>query len=180
MSVLPSVRDEPWTELELDGLDDRYSYEIVDGRLLVSPRPANSHARTVSRLFRALAAVLPPELELLIEPRLTLPSSSRSPDLVVIVADDVDWAGVNVTPDQLRLAIEVESPSSLGDDRIRKPAEYAAAGIPAYWHVSQDDVPLITVSLLDGTTSRYRTAGGPSPRTELPFAIDLGATKPSG
>lgn len=173
MPVVPIARSEPWTEADLEGLDDEFKYEIVDGRLLVSPRPANRHTRTVSRLVRALNRVLPPGFEAWVEPMLTLPLSSRSPDVVVVHVPDTDSDGMSITPDQIHLAIEVESPSSVGDDRIRKPAEYSKAGIPAYWHVSQDDVPLITVSLLDPGAAIYRTESGPSPRAALPYPVDL-------
>lgn len=171
MSVLPLARDEPWTEADLDDLDEHWKYEIVDGRLLVSPRPVSRHALVVTDLSLALARVLRPGLACVAEVMLTLPTSSRVPDLIVAQRSDLSGTHTSLPPDRVLLAIEVESPSSVGEDRIRKPAEYAAAGIPAYWQVTTDDVPQITAYLLEG--SAYRIVSGPSPRSEHPFPIDL-------
>jgi Uma2 family endonuclease len=38
---------------------------------------------------------------------------------------------------------EVESPSSLTEDRVTKPAQYAAAGIRHYWRIETDRQRLV-------------------------------------
>jgi len=145
MGVLPLARREPWTEADLDDLDETYGYEIVDGRLLVSPKPAFGHALAVDALAAALRAAVPAGYAVVAEMLVGLPTSSRVPDLLVV------------------------------DDRIRKPAEYAAAGIAAYWLVEPGEPPLITAFVLDGCSTTYRTASGASPRAELPYPVDLGS-----
>jgi Uma2 family endonuclease len=49
--------------------------------------------------------------------------------------------------------VEVVSPGSITTDRVTKPAQYAAAGIPAYWRVETDpDVSLTAYRLPEGST----------------------------
>ncbi len=171
MSSLALARDEPWTEADLDDLPEGYRYEIVDGRLLVSPRPANPHARLVSHIVRQLNLVIPEGFEVWIEPRLTLPNSSRSPDIAVVRLAEIDPDGMSIGPEAIHLAVEVESPSSVGDDRVAKPREYARAGIPAYWQVDQGG--LISAWQLPPGARRYRRESGPTRRVELPYPVDL-------
>ncbi len=175
MGVLPLARREPWTEADLDDLDETYGYEIVDGRLLVSPKPAFGHALAVDALAAALRAVVPAGCAVVAEMLVGLPTSSRVTDLLVVDRAMVSRGDVRVRPEAIRLAVEVVSPSSVGDDRIRKPAEYAAAGIAAYWLVEPGEPPLITAFVLDGCSTTYRTASGASPRAELPYPVDLGS-----
>lgn len=56
------------------------------------------------------------------------------------------------SPDQWLLAVEVVSPNGRKTDRFFKPAEYADAGIPAYWRLEIEPEPLLVVYQLNGTT----------------------------
>jgi Uma2 family endonuclease len=57
-------------------------------------------------------------------------------DLVAVesgeLADAVAADAVELAPNSVRMAVEVVSPSSLSDDRVKKPKLYAEAGIPFY------------------------------------------------
>ena len=52
------------------------------------------------------------------------------------------------------LAVEVMSPSSVSTDRVSKPAQYAAAGIPYFWRLEPD---VLVIHALEGGV--YRECG---------------------
>ena len=138
-----------WTLDDLLRLpEDANRYEIVDGRLLVTPPPAIVHAVAVARLVRLLQDSAAAGF-------IVLPAGSgvrmgRSvyvPDAVVIdAAPDLTQQVLDAT--DVRLAVEVLSPSNRTTDLVTKRADYAAAGIPLYW-VIDPEIPSLTVLLLE-------------------------------
>lgn len=166
--VLPD--DRLWTEDDLDDLPEDWKYEILDGRLLVSPRPVPQHQLVLSSLFSQLLGAIGDDLGLAWDFRLHFDvHNSRVPDLVVY-RRGLDLSRASVRPGDIVLAIEVVSPSSRTDDRVRKPAEYAAAGIPYYWLV---DGSVITVFALPPGGSTYATVEGPANAVAVPFPVAL-------
>jgi Uma2 family endonuclease len=117
-------------------------YELVDGDLLVTPSPAPRHQEAVGRLFRALAAyceghgtghamVSPADIEL-------EPESVRQPDVFVLPTRE--WKRIaheGFPARELLLAVEVLSPSSAHDDRVRKRKLYQRRA-SEYWIVDLD------------------------------------------
>nr|WP_232625020.1 Uma2 family endonuclease [Micromonospora sagamiensis] len=49
------------------------------------------------------------------------------------------------------LVVEIVSPGSEGVDTVTKHREYAAAGIPQYWVVDQDQAQTVTMHHLDSS-----------------------------
>lgn len=62
----------------------------------------------------------------------------------------MDFDSNTVDPSQVRLVVEVISASSRSHDRILKPAQYAAAGIPGYWRIETEDGVSLTAYGLRG------------------------------
>jgi Uma2 family endonuclease len=54
------------------------------------------------------------------------------------------------------LVVEIVSPGSEGIDTVTKRSEYAAAGIPQYWVVDQDQPQTVTMYHLDGAAYAVR------------------------
>jgi hypothetical protein len=88
-------------------------------------------------------------------------------------------------PAEVLLAVEVVSPGSRVTDRVTKPAQYAAAGVPAYWRVeTEPELALAAYSLPAGADVYSELGSWPrSERAHLtePFAVtisfdELGAT----
>ena len=73
------------------------------------------------------------------------------------------------------LAAEVVTPSTRSDDRFRKPALYAQAGIPCYLH-AELEVPHVVAYRL-GSDGVYEEAGRAEPGETLkldePFPITI-------
>jgi Uma2 family endonuclease len=123
--------------------DDGNRYEIINGKLYVTPAPAMRHQLVSTRLMRALdrhvvsarighvfhaptAVILGPHRQ--VQPDLLFISRERNK---LVTSREVAGA-----PD---LAIEIVSPSSKKTDRAVKSAAYADSGISWYWIVDPDE-----------------------------------------
>lgn len=150
--------DEAWpgfgsafTVAELDRMpDDGHRYELLDGALLVSPRPTTIHQFVAMRLSVMLDRECPEDLCVVPEPAVQLNLRTEfDPDLVVVPLDEVGDAKFTAPP---LLVVEVRSPSTALFDLNRKKAAYQEFGVPSYWIVNPDPArPELTVfELHDG------------------------------
>jgi Uma2 family endonuclease len=168
----------PFTVAELDRMpDDGHRYELLDGALVVSPRPTTVHQFVAFRLAAVLDAECPQDLCVLPEPAVQLgPQTEFNPDLVVVPLDEVGGAKFTAPP---LLAVEIRSPSTALIDLNRKKHAYERFGVPSYWIVNPDpDQPEVTVfELRDGRylaeqkPARPFTVNRPFPVTIAPAAL---------
>jgi Uma2 family endonuclease len=122
--------------------DDGNRYEVVHGELLVTPAPRAWHQELVGRLSFALRAYLTaaaPELHVFASPADISWSEDTlvQPDVFIVPRSEartLDWRHIK----DLRLAIEVLSPSSTRADRFTKRRLYQEQRIPRYWVVDGD------------------------------------------
>jgi Uma2 family endonuclease len=96
---------------------------------------------------------------------------SLEPDVLLVEAL-VENTNHYVMPAEVAIAVEVVSPGTKRRDRLEKPAEYAAAGIPHFWRIEQDPVRVHAYDLVDG---RYELAADSDTELVLsaPFEIRL-------
>lgn len=159
-----------WTVADLERLpEDGTRYELVAGRLEVSPAPVSLHTLIESRLTIHLGANAPDEHMVLTGPRINLNAAGthhRIPDVAVIRAEDFERPYLRQPP---LLVIEVVSPESVFRDHHTKAREYAEFGIPSYWIVNPvlDKPSIVELRLHRGT---YREAA-------QVFDTDVFATK---
>lgn len=97
------------------------------------------------------------------------------PDLVVLKAEALGSGRETFYKAQdVVLAVEVVSPESRSRDRERKPALYAAAGIPHFWRVEDDGgEPVVYVYERDPATRAYALTGIHHDRLKLTVPFDL-------
>ncbi len=161
----------PVTVAELDRLPhDARRYELLDGVLVVSPRPTTIHQAVAGRLYGLLSSVCPDDLLVVPEPALQLSSKTEfAPDLVVVPIDEVGDAKFTRPP---LLAIEVRSPSTAIIDLNRKKTAYQRFGVPSYWIVDPDPArPEVTVfELRDGAYVTVTVTSAPL-TIESPFPV---------
>ena len=165
----------PFTVAELDRMpDDGHRYELLDGMLVVSPRPNNSHQEVAAELLGLLRAACPAGLRALPEPAVQLSRETEfAPDLAVIRRDQVTAAKCTEPP---LLVVEIRSPSTALIDLNRKKAAYERFGVESYWVVVPDlDKPeMIVFELHDG---RYQEAahltGDETFVAAKPFCIEV-------
>ena len=167
----------PFTVAELDRMpDDGRRYELLDGVLVVSPRPTTVHQFVAMRLLRVLADACPDDLCVVPEPAVELgPQTEFDPDLVVVRMDQIGGAKFTEPP---LLIVEIRSPSTALVDLNRKKAAYQRFGVPSYWIVNPDPPrPELTVFELAG--DRYALAAKTSETftADHPFTVRLDPTR---
>lgn len=182
-SALPKKR--PATYADLFELPDNVVGQIIDGNLIVSPRPAPPHAIATSYLGGELVGPYgrgrggPGGWLILFEPELHLAEQILVPDLAgwrrerMPQAPTTAW--FELAPDWI---CEVLSPSTAVLDRTRKLEIYRQYGVPWLWFV---DPPSRTVEVLKLSGHDVVVAGnfgGDGMKRLPPFdavEIDLGA-----
>ncbi len=132
-----------WTAERVRALpDDGNRYELIAGELLVTPAPRGVHQEAIVSLVTRLepwlretrigrALVSPADLALgedeVLQPDLFVYRTATGARLR-------DWSDIV----ELRLVVEVVSPSTARYDRQRKRRRYQRAGIAEYWIVDPD------------------------------------------
>ena len=129
-----------WTVDDLP--DTELRCELVDGGLLVTPPPELRHDEAAMALRDLLRDATPSALRVLTAAGVHFDRRNyRLPD--VLAYDRAASARGRIEPQDLLLAVEVMSSSSLSTDRVTKPAQYAAAGIPHFWRLELDPLVLV-------------------------------------
>jgi len=163
----------PFTVAELDRMPaDGRRYELLDGALVVSPRPTTIHQVVARRLCGVLSAACPEGLCVVPEPAVELgPQTEFDPDLVVVRMDQIGGAKFTEPP---LLVVEIRSPSTALIDLNRKKAAYERFGVPSYWIVNPDP-PQPELTVLELRDDRYAlVARAPEPFTaERPFPVSI-------
>ncbi|HTR79433.1 MAG TPA: Uma2 family endonuclease [Gemmatimonadaceae bacterium] len=171
-----------WTVEMLDALpEDGRRYELIDGALLVTPAPGESHQLIVGDLYAVLREYLRrwPGIG-----RATLsPSDVRrgdrrknrvQPDVFVLRVTDGHRPEYPYALDRLLLAVEVVSPRSQRYDYQVKRDLYLRGGVSEYWVVNPESRNVSRWRGLDdpGELLSLRLDWRPSPVIE-PLVIDL-------
>jgi Uma2 family endonuclease len=163
----------PFTVAELDRMpDDGRRYELLDGVLIVSPRPTTVHQFVAMRLLRVLDDACPEDLCVVPEPAIELgPQTEFDPDLVVVHLDQIGGAKFTEPP---LLVVEIRSPSTALVDLNRKKAAYERFGVPSYWIVNPSLAqPELTVfELRDGHYTIEAKATAPL-TVDRPFRVTI-------
>jgi Uma2 family endonuclease len=97
------------------------------------------------------------------------------PDVLVVTAAAIDRKPHRFLPEDVMLAIEIVSPTSVSMDRVMKPALYAEADIPYYWRIETADGIQVHTYKLDPVASVYRENGSHDAtiETDEPWAISI-------
>jgi Uma2 family endonuclease len=155
--------------------------QVIDGELVLMPRPAMPHAMASSALGEELGPPFkrgrggPGGWVIIDEPELHLGEDILVPDLAGWRRQKMPEAPstpfVTLAPDW---ACEVLSPSTAGIDRVRKSRIYARERVQHVWLVDPIE-QLLEVWRLDGEGYRVAltAAGGEKVRAEPFEAIDL-------
>ncbi|GAA0532048.1 hypothetical protein GCM10011581_16520 [Saccharopolyspora subtropica] len=181
MAVVNMGADEQYVPMTVDDLerlpDDGRRYELVDGRLDVSPSPVSLHSLIEAKLCGFFNYVVAPKGYLALQGAGINFNADRThhriPDVVVIKAEEF------VRPYLVRpplLVIEVVSETSVFRDYHTKPREYAEFGIPAYWIVNPTmaEPRIVELRLDDGEYREVQQATGKDLfTTTFPFPVTI-------
>lgn len=135
--------------------DDSRHYELVEGSLLVNPRPLPRDQLAVMKLGTQLESSLPEDMQVLHDGEVVIfdswPPTVRVPDLAVVPTRLLRSDLPRFYPRDVRLAVEILTPGSIRTDQKVKFAEYAEAGIENYWMVNiAGSASLAAYRLVDG------------------------------
>ncbi len=146
MGMVISTR--PWTRAELQDIpDDGNRYEVLDGRLLVTPLPGAPHQRASLALAAELRAYCRRHaIGVAVAPG-PVPNgdSELQPDAAVYLDPTIPYGASWETFPTASLVVEVLSPSTKGRDLGIKRAAYQRWGIPEYWIVDPVSQSIIVV-----------------------------------
>lgn len=140
MSTADVVPTRSATFADLESVPENRVGEIIDGELVVTPRPAPAHALVSSRLLGRLGPAFDdqptPTWWILFEPELHLGADALVPDIAGWRRERLprmpDTAAFDLAPDWI---CEVVSPSTAVLDRSKKLRLYARAGVSHAWIV---------------------------------------------
>jgi Uma2 family endonuclease len=167
----------PATYRDVERAPETHVAELLDGRLVLRPRPAMLHAVAASNLGGLLIPPFrfgrggPGGWVIVDEPELHLGGDVLVPDLAGWRAADLPdlqltVPAVTVAP---QWVCEVASPSTRRHDRLLKMPRYAAAGVQHLWLVEPED-QLIEVYRRDGDHwTRTGAYSGDEPCALEPF-----------
>jgi Uma2 family endonuclease len=164
-----------FTSADLDRMpDDGHRYEVLDGVLVVSPRPTTVHQVVTTRLAALLTVSAPDGLCVAQEPAVQLNERTEfDPDIAVVRQDEVGGAKFFAPP---LLVAEVRSPSTAIVDLNRKKAEYERFGVASYWVVVPDreEPALIVFELVDGRYAEVaQVTGDEAFAAQRPFPVEI-------
>lgn len=168
---------EGWTIEDVDALpEDGTRWELVDGVPRAMPPARMRHQQAQRRLANALEAAAPAGLLVVECVGVILASDQRPiPDLVVIRDSGDDEETYNFPAEQVVLVAEIVSRSSRSDDRFRKPAQYALAGIPCYLRVELEQPHVVAYRI--GADGMYVEVASAEPGQTLaldePFPVSF-------
>src|SRR5690349_14234434 len=152
--------------------DDAPRVELRDGVMIAVPSPTIDHQNIGNLLWLWFRQHAPEEFLSATAVGVAVGlRDSLEPDVLLL---DASVAASNhyVMPTQVAIAVEVVSPGTKRRDRLEKPAEYAAAGVPHFWRIEQDPVHVFAYDLIDG---RYELVADSAEELVLsaPFEIKL-------
>lgn len=131
---------------EFFALPDDVHAEYLDGVAIVSPPPDIPHQALTTRLAVLLATSLPGLVPVCEAGLLTVRDGHRIPDVMLLRAEENSvWAEQRPV-----LVVEITSRSTRTEDTLRKPGEYAQAGVGQYWLLDRDHRSLTVIEHVDG------------------------------
>jgi Uma2 family endonuclease len=169
----------PWTIEDLfDVDDDGNKYELCHGVPLVTPPADTSHCGTALLLHKILDRTAPTEL-LVTSQGFGLYVSDDTyfiPDVMVFPSSLMKVRARGIGPADVRLAVEILSPSNKQNDLRLKRKEYAAAGIPQYWIIDPVRPTLTALTLREGDKHYSEVTvvrAGERFRSDEPFPVEF-------
>ncbi|OAH12855.1 hypothetical protein STSP_38920 [Streptomyces jeddahensis] len=171
-----------WTFDQVQHLELPFDWDLVDGVIVVRGQTRFWHNRVRDRIARALEDACVAPYEVVVEQCILLdPYNTAKPDVIVFDPRGFGLLELDCVPaERVALAVEVVSPGSRQDDRVRKPAFFSEAGIACYWRVELEQNDSLAVHEYwrhDDTRSYVTAPVHPVHRdtlgTEVPFPVEM-------
>ena len=151
---------EPVTPEEFEAMEksDHFSYELIDGIVMMSPSPSFKHQLISGNLYHELKTILKGGKCLPIQDfDLILDKHPFKPDLMVICTNFDTLLDAKYYTEPPTIAIEIISPSSASRDHITKRYLYEQLGILEYWIVSPEESCITIMDFVNNQHEMYNT-----------------------
>jgi Uma2 family endonuclease len=154
--------------------DERWTWELANGRVLVSPPPSARQQHATAQLLWELAATAPASACVVTRParvRIDALASVLVPDVAVIGCAQLGRRYVDPL-----LVADIRSPPEASDETHVRRQLFAAAGVPSYWLMALTAEPSVTALALgvDGFYVEVATAtGGEALEVSQPFPVRI-------
>ncbi|MGI5458799.1 Uma2 family endonuclease [Streptomyces sp. CA-249302] len=174
-----------WTFDQVKDLELPFDWELVDGRIVVRGQTKFWHNQVRDDILGGLKAARTEPYKVVAEQCVMVDDQNTpKPDVIVFDPRKLDFFELECVPvGRVSLVVEVVSPGSRQDDRVRKPALFAAHKVPYYWRVELDRDQKLAVHeyWLNADTLAYFPAPSHPVHhdklvTELPFPVDIDLT----
>ncbi len=156
MTEIRELQQTSFAEFEAMPKQEGWNYELIDGMVMMSPRPAIKHQRISLKLSSSLYQILKNKnCEPIQEIDLVLQGEYFIPDLMVVCDENLDELARYEKPPLI--AIEILSPSSTSRDYYVKRQAYARLGVQEYWIVSPEEKCIIVISFATNEDKQFCT-----------------------
>lgn len=156
MNVAKPLKLYTLEEFEQMEKDDFSQYELIDGVVMMSPRPALKHQLISANLHAALSPLVKKrgcyilsEIELLLEDDCIVPDLSIICDEISNFINDMRYQKPPL------IVIEIVSPTSVSRDYMLKRSKYEKLGVQEYWIVSPDETCVWVVDYVQNEQYHY-------------------------
>ncbi len=140
-------------EFEAMPKQDGVNYELIDGIILMSPRPTVTHQKISLRLASALLNALKEKnCDVVQEIDLVLEGNNLIPDILVTCNEQFEGKRHEKPP---LIVIEIVSPSSASRDFITKLQKYEQLGIKEYWIVVPEEKSIWVICFAQNSRNHY-------------------------
>ena len=140
---------EPVTPEEFEAMDkdERLTYELIDGVVMMSPSPSREHQTIAGKMFLTLGDQLRSSpCEPLYELDIQYNGNIFKPDLMVFCDKQADLP---------EIIIEILSPSTRRHDLITKVIKYEEMGCKEYWIIDPKVKIIIVHDFINQTAESY-------------------------
>jgi len=154
--------------------DERWIWELVEGRVLVAPPPSARKQLAAAHLHWELAVMAPASACVVTRPsrvRIAGAGSVLVPDVAVIRCEQLGHRYVDPL-----LVADIRSPPEAVDEAELRRRLFAQAGVPSYWLVATTGEPSLTALVLgaDGCYVEAATAtGAQTLEVSRPFPVRI-------
>lgn len=139
--------------------DEHTTYELIDGIVMMSPRPAAKHQTVSGNLYAELRTALRQKnCSVIQEIDFIMNGQNFVPDLMISCGDKFEGSHHSKVP---QIIIEIISPSSVSRDCFVKRYKYQQLGIPEYWIVSPEEACIDVLCLKDDSHTNYCVKNNP-------------------
>ncbi len=140
---------EPVTPEEFEAMDkdERLTYELIDGVVMMSPSPSREHQTISIKLSHKLMLNLAnTDCQPLYEYDIKFDGNIFKPDVMVFCHDNDDLP---------EIIFEILSPSTRQKDILVKPIRYQAMGVKEYWIIDPKVKIIIVHDFINQTAESY-------------------------